>query len=97
MTEQERKTRGPTNTDIKAAIESLAQAYHQFVQALTAREDSERAERRYLRDRLDAIAGTLERYQRQVDRRFDQVWREIDQIKAALPTQQDDDASNAAG
>lgn len=81
MTERERHARGPTNKDIRQAIEDLAGAYHAFAQALLAREDAERAERRYLRERLEVIAGTLDRMQKQVDRRFDQVWTEVDALK----------------
>lgn len=84
MTEREQKARGPTNRDIQKAIEGLAAAYHEFVLALTAREDDDRRERRYLRERLDGIAGTLERMQKQVDRRFDQVWQEMDALKARV-------------
>lgn len=76
--------RTPTNKDIHKAIEGLAQAYHQFVQALETRERTERDERRYLRDRLDAIAGHLDRMQKQVDRRFDQVWQEVDALKERI-------------
>lgn len=94
MTEREQKARGPTNSQILAAVQNLARAYDEFAQALMAREDTERAERRYNRDRLDAIAGTLERMQKQIDRRFDQVWREMDALKERIDKF---DASNAAG
>lgn len=97
MTEREQKVRGPTNKDIKAAIESLALAYHEFVQALMAREDTERADRRYLRERLDTIAGTLDRMQKQIDRRFDQVWREVDDLKGRVDKLEVGDGGNAAG
>lgn len=81
MTERHK---APSNRDIRTAIDSLAAAYHEFAQALLAREDAERSERRYLRERLDAIAGTLDRMQQQVDRRFDQVWTEMDALKARV-------------
>lgn len=97
MTEREQKARTPTNKDIQKAIEGLASAYHEFVQALMVREDDERQQRRYLRDRLDAIVGTLERMQKQVDRRFDQVWTEVDALKARVDELEGrTDASNAA-
>lgn len=86
MTEREQKARGPTNGQILAAVQNLARAYDEFAQALMAREDTERAERRYNRDRLDAIAGTLERMQKQIDRRFDQVWKEMDALKDRVDT-----------
>lgn len=97
MTEREQKVRGPSNKDIHAAINTLAQAYHEFVLALETREKTERDERRYLRDRLDAIAGHLDRMQKQVDRRFDQVWQEVDALKERVDKLEGRDASNATG
>ena len=81
MTERQRR---PNNQAILSAVEDLAAAYHAFAQALLAREDAERGERRYLRERLDAIAGHLERLQTQMDRRFDQVWQEVDALKVRI-------------
>lgn len=84
MTERVRASKRPSIQTILDAIESLTEAYHQFASAWSAHEDTERAERRYLRERLDAIAGHLDRMQMQIDRRFDQVWQELDALKARV-------------
>lgn len=81
MTEREQKVRGPSNKAILEAIESLGLAYHQFASALQAREEDDRRERRAQRETLDRILGTLERLQQQIDRRFDQVWKEVDALR----------------
>lgn len=81
MTEREQKPRGPTNKDIKAAIEGLAQAYHEFVQALMAKEEEERRQRRYVVDRLDRLFGAVDTLQRKVDGQLDQVWKEVDALR----------------
>lgn len=84
MTEREQKPRGPTNKDIQRAIEGLAQAYHEFVQALQAREESDRHERRYIRDRLDQLFGAVDGVQKKVDRQLDQVWKEVDALRERI-------------
>lgn len=80
--------KGPTNADIRAAIETLSQAYHQFVGALTAREaedrrlrENDRIERRALRERLDQFFGRLDFMEKKIDRQFDQRDQEFDQFK----------------
>jgi hypothetical protein len=78
----------PTNADIQEAINSLAAAYHTFVQALTAREEEERRqkqndrhERRELKTRLDAFFGRLDFMEKKIDRQFDQRDKEFDAFK----------------
>jgi hypothetical protein len=81
MTEREQKARGPTNKAILEAVENLALAYHQFASALQAREDADRNERRYLRDRIDQLFGQVDAVQRKVDRQLDRRDTEFDAFR----------------